>query len=53
MRAATSLRRIAETRIERPPEALVVLTAQPYAYEPYAYERDDGVFVVPLGLLGP
>ena len=46
--AATALLRLASTRVIRPPVALVVLTATEYAYR-----RDDGVHVVPLGLLGP
>lgn len=46
--AARSLSRLASTRVERPPAALVVLTATPYAYQ-----RPDGVQVVPLAALGP
>ena len=46
--AAAGLLRLAEARVQRPPSALVVLTATPYAYR-----RDDNVWVVPLGLLGP
>ena len=46
--AARALLRLASTRITRPPTALIVLTATEYAYR-----RDDGVIVVPLGLLGP
>lgn len=46
--AAANLRRIAERRIERPPAGLVVVTA-----EGYAYRRQDGVDVVPLGTLRP
>ncbi len=46
--AARSLLRLATARTTRPPAALVVLTATEYAYQ-----RPDGVFVVPLGLLGP
>ena len=46
--AARSLQRLASARVARPPEALLVLTATQYSYQ-----RDDGVSVVPLGLLGP
>ncbi|MGF1645744.1 MAG: ATP-binding protein [Kineosporiaceae bacterium] len=46
--AAASLRRLADTRVEMPPAALVVVTAGPYAYR-----REDGVDVVPLATLGP
>lgn len=46
--AARALRRLASARAVRPPAALVILTATQYAYP-----RDDGVAVVPLGLLGP
>jgi predicted AAA+ superfamily ATPase len=46
--AASGLLRLADARVRRPPSALVVLTATPYAYR-----RDDNVWVVPLGLLGP
>ena len=45
--AATSLLRLAE-RVEREPAALVVVTTGEYAYH-----REDGVYVVPLGALGP
>ena len=45
--AATSLLRLAE-RVEREPAALVVVTTGEYAYR-----REDGVYVVPLGALGP
>jgi predicted AAA+ superfamily ATPase len=45
---AKNLRRLANTRIDRPASALVVITAGEYAYV-----RDDGVFVVPLGALRP
>jgi len=45
--AATSLLRLAE-RVESPPAALVVVTTGRYAYQ-----REDGVRVVPLGCLGP
>lgn len=43
-----SLLRLKANRLVRPPSALVVLTATEYAYR-----RDDGVVVAPLGLLGP
>jgi predicted AAA+ superfamily ATPase len=46
--AARSLLRLASARVVRPPNALLVLTATEYSYR-----RDDGVGVVPLGLLGP
>ncbi|WP_166352952.1 ATP-binding protein [Phytoactinopolyspora limicola] len=46
--AAASLRRIAERRIAREPEALVVITAGEYAYR-----RPDHVDVVPIGALKP
>lgn len=46
--AATALQRLAAARVVRPPAALIVVTATQYAYR-----RDDGVMVVPLGLLGP
>ena len=46
--AAESLLRLKSARVVRPPAALVILTATEYAYQ-----RDDGVIVVPLGLLGP
>lgn len=46
--AAAALLRLKAGRVVRPPAALVVLTASEYAYQ-----RDDGVIVVPLGLLGP
>lgn len=45
--AAESLQRLAR-RVPRPPAALVVVTAGAYAYT-----REDGVAVVPLGCLGP
>lgn len=45
--AATSLLRLA-ARVEREPAALVVVTTGEYAYR-----REDGVYVVPLGALGP
>lgn len=46
-RAPTSLRRPAE-RVPRDPKAPVVITGTSLAYT-----RDDGVHVVPLGVLGP
>lgn len=46
--AAVALRRLASSRAARPPAALVVLAATEYAYR-----RDDGVIVAPLGVLGP
>src|SRR5699024_1957362 len=46
-KAANSLHRLAE-RVKRKPKALVVVTATSLAYT-----REDGVHVVPLGLLGP
>jgi len=47
-RAAAALLRLSETRVAAPAAALVILTATEYAYR-----REDGVLVVPLGLLGP
>lgn len=46
-KAADSLHRLAD-RVSRRPRALVVVTATSLAYT-----REDGVHVVPLGLLGP
>ena len=46
-KAAGSLHRLAD-RVARKPKALVVLTGTSLAYT-----RDDGVHVVPLGVLGP
>ena len=46
--AAANLVRLRDTRVAHPPAALVVLTMNGYAYQ-----RPDGVWVVPLGLLGP
>ncbi len=46
--AAASLLKLASTRIETPPAALMVLTGTEYGYQ-----RPDGVWVVPLGILGP
>lgn len=47
-RAATALTRLATTRTQRPPGALIVLTATEYAYR-----RADHILVAPLALLGP
>ena len=46
--AAAALRQLSETRVTAPAACLVVLTATEYAYR-----REDGVLVLPLGLLGP
>ena len=46
--AAANLVKLRDTRVAHPPAALVVLTMNGYAYQ-----RPDGVWVVPLGLLGP
>ena len=46
-KAAAALHRLA-ARVARPPKALVVITGTSLAYT-----REDGVHVVPLGLLGP
>jgi hypothetical protein len=46
--AAASLLKVSETRLGKPASALLVVTATDYAYR-----RQDGVYVVPLGLLGP
>lgn len=46
-KAADSLHRLA-TRVRRPPQALIVITGTSLAYT-----RDDGVHVIPLGVLGP
>lgn len=45
---ASSLRTLVERRIARPPEALAVITGIEYAYQ-----RPDGVDVIPLGALKP
>lgn len=45
--AAISLLRLAD-RVARPPSAMVVVTTGSYAYR-----REDGVYVIPLGCLGP
>ena len=50
-RAAASLTRFAslvDTDVCGPPAALVVITGTGYAYR-----RPDGVYVVPIGALGP
>lgn len=46
--AAAALTRLAATRAQRPPSALMIVTATEYAYR-----RADGVIVAPLALLGP
>lgn len=46
-KAADSLHRLAD-RVNRKPRALVVVTGTPLAYT-----REDGVHVVPLGVIGP
>ena len=46
--AAAALTRMATTRAARPPIALGVITATQYGYR-----RRDGVWVIPLGCLGP
>lgn len=46
--AAASLIKLSRTRAVRPASALLVVTGTEIAYR-----RDDGVIVVPLGLLGP
>ncbi|MGH9091261.1 MAG: ATP-binding protein [Acidimicrobiales bacterium] len=46
--AASALLRLAGARVVRPPAALMVVTTTPYAYR-----RDDAVWVVPLAMLGP
>jgi uncharacterized protein len=47
-RAAIALTRLATTRAQRPPAVLMIVTATEYAYA-----RPDGIFVVPLAMLGP
>ena len=47
-RAAGALTRLANTRVRRPPAALVIVTATEYAYQ-----RSDGILVAPLSLIGP
>jgi predicted AAA+ superfamily ATPase len=46
--AAAALQRLATARAQRPPAALMVITATEYAYQ-----RPDGILVAPLALLGP
>lgn len=46
--AAANLRAVAERRVARPPDALVVITGGAYAYR-----RADGVDVIPLAALRP
>jgi predicted AAA+ superfamily ATPase len=46
--AAATLTRMATTRAAHPPMALAVITASGYGYR-----RLDGVWVIPLGCLGP
>jgi hypothetical protein len=46
--AAATLRRLSNERVRRPAAALVVVTAGEYAYQ-----RPDGVWVVPLACLAP
>jgi hypothetical protein len=42
------LTRLAETRLTRPPSVLAVITGTEFGYR-----RPDGVWVIPLGCLGP
>ncbi|MQA62288.1 MAG: DUF4143 domain-containing protein [Actinophytocola sp.] len=46
--AAASLLALAERRIARPPQTLAIITGSGYAYQ-----RSDGVNVIPLGTLKP
>jgi predicted AAA+ superfamily ATPase len=46
--AAGSLLKLAEDRVAKPAQALLVVTGGQYSYR-----RQDGVYVVPLGCLGP
>jgi len=46
--AAGSLLKLAEDRVAKPPQVLLVVTGGQYSYR-----RQDGVYVVPLGCLGP
>lgn len=46
--AAAALTRLAETRLTRPPSVLAVITGTEFGYL-----RPDGVWVIPLGCLGP
>ena len=46
--AAAALTHLAETRLTRPPSVLAVITGTEFGYR-----RPDGVWVIPLGCLGP
>ena len=46
--AAAALTRLAQTRVTRPPSVLAVITGTEFGYL-----RPDGVWVIPLGCLGP
>ena len=46
--AAAALTRLAQTRVTRPPSVLAVITGTEFGYR-----RPDGVWVIPLGCLGP
>lgn len=46
--AAAALLHMAATRVSRAPTALAVITGTEYGYR-----RPDGVWVIPLGCLGP
>ena len=46
--AAAALTRLAQTRLARPPSVLAVITGTEFGYL-----RPDGVWVIPLGCLGP
>lgn len=46
--AAAALTRLAQTRLTRPPSVLAVITGTEFGYR-----RPDGVWVIPLGCLGP
>lgn len=46
--AAAALLRLSETRVAVPPAVLGVITATEYCYR-----RPDGIWVIPLGCLGP
>lgn len=45
---AAALLHMAATRVSRAPTALAVITGTEYGYR-----RPDGVWVIPLGCLGP
>ena len=47
-RAATALTRLATARVQRPPAALIIVSATEYAYT-----RPDGILIAPLAMLGP